>query len=351
VCFSSRIITGMNVSVVMTVLNEGDSLRAVLDSLAAQTRAPDEIVVCDGGSRDNTLAILSEYSACLPLSVIEAPGANIAQGRNAAIRAARSPIIAVTDAGVRCEPAWLERLTQPFMLSPSPPSQTGERAGVRGLHAVAGFFISDPANVFEVALGATILPEAGDVNPLTYLPSSRSVAFLKSAWEAVGGYPEWLDYGEDVVFDIEMRKRFGPFEFAPDALVHFRPRASLWEFARQYYRYARGDGKANLFPRQHTIRYFTYLVVAPLLIYAAITVSAWLWLVGVVAGLAYMRLPLRRIGPKLRALTWPQRLLAVAYIPLIRIMGDVAKMMGYPVGVAWRLTSTNPSTPPPPLDT
>lgn len=315
----------MNVSVIMTVLNESRSLRAVLDSLAAQTRWPDEIVIADGGSRDDTLAILGEYRLRLPLRVVEAPGANIARGRNLAIQAARGEVIAVTDGGVRCEPGWLAALVAPFAQA-SPPE------------AVAGFFVSDPQTVFEIALGATTLPEARDVNPQTYLPSSRSVAFRKTVWEAAGGYPEWIDFCEDVIFDLNVRRQFGPFAFAPEAVVHFRPRPTLRAFTRQYYQYARGDGKADLFPRQHAIRYFAYLVVAPLLAYAAVTVSPWLWLVGAGAGLAYMRLPLRRAWPKLHLPSITDRLAVLLYIPVIRVVGDAAKMIGYPIGVLWRLS-------------
>lgn len=315
----------MKISVIMTVLNEGEAMRAVLDSLAAQTRPADEIVVCDGGSRDNTVNVAREYAVRLPLKLTEVPGANISQGRNAAIRAASGEIIAVTDAGVRCESDWLEKLVVPFTLSNSP-------------RAVAGFFESDPQNIFELALGATTLPEAREINPQTYLPSSRSVAFRKEVWERVGGYPEWLDFCEDVIFDVNVRRDFGPFAFQPAALVHFRPRPSLRAFAKQYYQYARGDGKANLFPRQHFVRYFAYWVAAPLLIYTALTVSAWLWLLGVVAGVAYIRLPLRRAAGKLQKLNWLERLQVLALIPIIRITGDVAKMLGYPVGVWWRIT-------------
>ncbi len=325
----------MKVSVILTVLNEGESIRAALDSLVAQTRPPDEVVIADGGSRDSTLAIIREYGEAgrLPLKVIEVPGANIAQGRNAAIRSARGEVIVSTDAGVRCEPDWLEKLIHPLTPAPSPLPTAGER----GVVAVAGFFRSDPQTVFEMALGATTLPEARDVNPKTFLPSSRSVAFRKSAWEAVGGYPEWLDYCEDVIFDLRLREKFGPFVFVPEAVVHFRPRPNLRALFRQYHRYARGDGKANLFPRQHAIRYMTYLVVAPLLTYAAITVSPWLWLVGVLAGLAYMRLPWRRLWPKLKALSLSDQLKAPVYVLVIRVVGDVAKMVGYPEGVVWRV--------------
>jgi len=48
----------MRVSVVATVLNEADSLPRLLDSLAAQTRLPDEVVICDGGSPDGPLSLL-----------------------------------------------------------------------------------------------------------------------------------------------------------------------------------------------------------------------------------------------------------------------------------------------------
>ncbi len=322
----------MRLSLILTVLNEGDSLRPLLDSLCAQTRPPDEVIVADGGSTDGTVAVLQEYASRLNLRVLAAPGANISQGRNAAIRAASGEVIAVTDAGVTCRPDWLEKLAAPLREPPQSPIPN-----LRSPVAVAGFFASDPRTPFEVALGATVLPEAGEINPASYLPSSRSVAVRKLAWEAVGGYPEWLDFSEDVVFDLALRERFGPFVFVPEARVHFRPRASLPAFFRQYYCYARGDGKAGLFTRLHLIRYFTYCVALPLGVYAALAVSPWLWLAGALAGLAYLRRPLLRLRGKLASLRPCQRWTVLALVPVLRVVGDVAKMAGWPAGVRWRL--------------
>ncbi len=45
----------MKVSVIATVLNEGQAIERLLESLAAQTRPPDEVVIADGGSTDETV--------------------------------------------------------------------------------------------------------------------------------------------------------------------------------------------------------------------------------------------------------------------------------------------------------
>lgn len=314
----------MPISLIITILNEGQHLRPLLDSIAAQTRQPDQIVICDGGSTDDTLAVLAEYTGRLPLQIVVEPSANISRGRNQAIAAATGDVIAATDAGVWLEPDWLQQLVAPF-----------ESPGWHGA-LVAGFFHSAPENTFELALGATTLPLAAEIDPAKFLPSSRSVAYRREAWAAVGGYPEWLDYSEDVLFDLAIRQKFGPFHFVPQAQVHFRPRPNLKAFARQYFNYAMGDGKAGLWPRIHFIRYFTYLVAAPLGLYVALTITPWFWLLGLLAGLAYIRTPIQRLRQQWSDLNWGQRLYALALIPLIRVVGDLAKMAGYPVGVAWR---------------
>lgn len=311
----------MRVSVIITVLNEAASLPGLLDSLAAQTRSPDEIIVCDGGSIDGTVDLL-EAECRLPLRVIRRPGANISQGRNAAIAEATGEIIAATDAGVRLSPQWLERIIAPF----ADPS----------VQVAAGFFCPDPQGVFETAMGATVLPQLCEIVPARFLPSSRSVAFRKSAWAAAGGYPEWLDYCEDLVFDFRLRERFGPFVFVPEALVYFRPRSSLRAFFKQYYYYARGDGKADLWRGRHAIRYLTYLVAVP-----GIALAGWLlhpafWAFYLIAVPGMFWLPWRRLGQLWSGLSPMEKVRAALWVPLIRVTGDVAKMIGYPVGLWWR---------------
>ncbi|MGH2538075.1 MAG: glycosyltransferase [Candidatus Promineifilaceae bacterium] len=318
----------MKVSVILTIKNEAASLPALLESLAAQSRPADEVIVCDGGSADGSAAILSAYRGRLPLRLFKAPGSNISQGRNRAIAAAAGPIIASTDAGVRLTPDWLAELVRPI-----------EEGGAA---AAAGWFRPAPQTDFETVMGATVLPDLADIDPAAFLPSSRSAAFLKSAWQAAGGYPEWLDYGEDLVFDLALRGLYGPFPFAPAAVAHFRPRPSLAAFGRQYYRYARGDGKAGLWPRRHAVRYLTYFFGLPALLAMAARGRLLGWLGLLAAAGLYCRRPAQRLWPLTAG--WPpgRRLAGLALIPVILLVGDLAKMAGYPAGVCWRRTLGRP---------
>ncbi len=318
----------LKVSIICTVLNEGTAIQKLLDSLTRQAHKADEIIFVDGGSTDNTVAILKKYAHKhnLPLKVIVSAGANISQGRNLAIEAAAGPIIASTDAGVQLDDYWLKNLLAPFLSQSPPPA------------VVAGFFVPDTHSAFEVAMGATVLPRVSDISPQTFLPSSRSIAFLKSSWEAAGRYPEWLDFCEDLVFDLRLRKETGTFAFAPDAIVYFRPRSTLQTFFKQYYQYARGDGKADLWRKRHVIRYFTYLVALPLLVILGFTVSMWWWIFGfILAASGMFYTPYKRLWFLWGALSMTQKLQSICWVPIIRITGDIAKMVGYPVGWKWRL--------------
>lgn len=316
-------------ALIATVLNEAGSIPGLLASLADQTVPPDEVVIVDGGSRDDTWAVLESWTSRLPLRLISAPGSNISAGRNQAIASTTCEHIAVTDAGVRLERRWLEHL----------------QADLRDdVDVVSGFFRPDSATTFEVAMGATVLPDVDDITPSGFLPSSRSILLRRAVWEQVGGYPEWLDYCEDLVFDLALRRAGARFAFAPRAVAWFRPRGSLGSFYRQYYLYARGDGKADLWRRRHAIRYATYVAGCALVMRMLTARSGRgrvVPLLALAAGaIAYTARPYARLWPHLATRSADERARALAVVPLVRLVGDVAKMLGYPVGVLWRLKMT-----------
>lgn len=312
----------LRVSLILTVKNEAESIEDLLASIAAQHRAPDEVIVVDGGSSDHTVRILERYRDRLPLTVLEAPGTSISQGRNVALGAATGDVVAVTDGGVRLDPRWLEELLAPF-----------ERASATWPDVVAGFFRADPRSLFETALAATTLPDEAEIAPERFLPSSRSVAFRRSWFTAGVRYPEWLDYCEDLIFDLRLRRAGARFEFRPAAFVWFRPRSRPRAFWRQYYLYARGDGKAGLFARRHLVRYLTYVVLIPAVMARR---DRRLGLLAAVGAAAYMRRPWQRLWRRRGELSPPRLVAALALAPALRLLGDLAKLSGYPVGLVWR---------------
>ena len=313
----------MNVSLICTVRDEEDTIAALLDSVLAQTRRPDEVVINDCGCRDRTMAIVAAYQERLPLRTT-AGGDNIPQGRNTAIRAARGPLIACTDAGLRLAPCWLAEIVAPL-----------ER-GTADL--AAGFFQADPQTPFERVLGAVNYPRLAEIDPGNFLPAGQSLAFTRALWEEVGGFPEDQPYCEDLVLTLRARRQGYRQAFAPAALVHFRPRSSLAALYRQYRNYAYGDGLANLWPRRHALRYGSYAVGLALLFG-----GGWwppLWGALLLAGLAYMAPFYRRLGPVWSRLAPAWRIAALFLVPLIRLVGDGAKMVGYPQGVGERRRRT-----------
>ena len=247
----------MSASVVITTLNEANSIVALLDSLASQTLKPSEIVVVDAGSTDQTLSLIKSWQAAHPAPTIRtlvAKGANRSLARNLGIRKAKSTIIAVTDAGCRADRHWLERLVRP----------------IENLKAdsVAGFYQPTGETPFQQAVAPFVAVMPNQFNPDTYLPSSRSVAFTKDAWRVAGGYPGHLNYCEDLVFARALKSQTR-LAVAPGAIVHWRQVSTLPQFFRQIATYARGDWEADYTPHLLKIisvflRYTIFIFVKPL---------------------------------------------------------------------------------------
>jgi glycosyltransferase involved in cell wall biosynthesis len=307
-------------ALIMTVLNEEASLPTFLNGLMRQSCLPAQIIVTDGGSVDRTLETLKAWKVPrgVDLIVISMPSANISQGRNAAIARCSYNRIVVTDAGTTPDPEWLHDLLAAFD---------------RGADVVSGFFNPTGQTLFEKTLARAVTPLLDEIDPNRFLPSSRSVGFTKRAWASVSGYPEWLDYCEDLVFDLALRATGARFIFVPEAVVTWSARSDLLSFGLQYFRYARGDGKAGLFAYRHAARYIAY-TSGSLLFLKALSQP---WLVAPLAlGFLYYQVKfLRRIledrrqfGRHLPA--------ALALTPALVVFGDVSKMAGYPVGWIWR---------------
>lgn len=99
------------VSIVIPAYNEAARLRACLESIAAQTVAPLEVIVVDNGSTDNTVEIAQSFAF---VRVCHEPRHGIVHARNTGFDAARGDIIGRIDADTRLFPGWVGHVLHYF---------------------------------------------------------------------------------------------------------------------------------------------------------------------------------------------------------------------------------------------
>jgi len=311
------------ISIVIPVRDDRLGLSELLPRLEAQTLAPDEIIVVDGGSVDGTLSALDDFGpAGTTVRTIVAPGVNIAGGRNVGVRAARNEMIACTDAGCLPEDGWLAAL----------------RAGLQDADLASGPVAIDARTSFERVLALTHYPSPDELNGAGVLVSlshrlfgrryvaerapGGSLAFRRDAWRAAGGFPERLYTGEDHAFARAISENGFTVAFVRGAVVHWRPPSSLWGNVCMFYFYCRGDIRSRGRSR-HLLR---------LAAWSGGAAAAWRGgrrsrAAVALGGLAYVALPLRRarrthVSPRL----WWQ-------IPALVALKDLSQLVGAAHGV------------------
>jgi len=289
----------MKVSLICTLKNEEASIKEFLDSLLSQSRPPDEIIIVDGGSTDESVEIIKSYiKKGDPIKLIVKNGVNIAKGRNVAIKNAKYDIIASTDAGCRIDKYWLENLIKSFEVDPS-------------VDVVSGWYEADVITDFEECVAELTYPKLERVvrNSDKFLPSSRSVAYKKESWRKAKGYPEWLYTAEDTLFDLNLKNIGSKIVFAKDAVVYWRPRSNIKDVFRQFYLYSRGNGHAKLY--SNLLTYIPYGLGLVLLLSGFIYTV--LWSLFFACTFYYLLMPTISVYKRLKSKK------AVIWIPIIRV--------------------------------
>ncbi len=231
-------------SVILPVLNEGVFIGETLDQLLAQRYDPSryEILVADGGSTDNTRAIVAGYARRYSrVRLLENEGRLSSAGRNVAVCASRGEIVLLVDFG-HC------RIDDPWHLAEA--ASAFARSGADCLGRPQSLDIRDQTatGALQRAVAAARASRLGH-HPNSHIysdregfvpPQSVAVAYRRSVFETVGLFDEGFDACEDVEFNHRAARAGLRCYFTPRVRVFYHPRATLAGLFRQMSRYGKG---------------------------------------------------------------------------------------------------------------
>jgi len=109
----------LTISVIIVTLNRASMLEGALFSLVQQTRLPEEVIVVDNNSSDNTGEIVANFKGRLNIKYILETKKGIPISRNTGVENASGDIIVFTDDDCVVDKEWLHYLVLPFLRDPS----------------------------------------------------------------------------------------------------------------------------------------------------------------------------------------------------------------------------------------
>jgi glycosyltransferase involved in cell wall biosynthesis len=214
VCWGSVTIT-----VVVCAYNEARLLSACLHSLRAQTRPPDEILVVNNASTDETGVVARTVPG---VRVIDEPTKGLVVARETARRASHGDVLAYIDADCRAPIWWLERVAARFERPDAPAAVTGpyrfydwDWAG-RALIRLYDVVVAPPTHaIVHHALGIGAILYGGNF------------AVSRDALTMIGGFDRSIEFhGEDT----NLGRRLTPI-----GRVDIAGECWVWTSARRYH--------------------------------------------------------------------------------------------------------------------
>jgi glycosyltransferase involved in cell wall biosynthesis len=221
-------------SVIIACRDAQDVLGVQLAALARQeSPVPWEVLICDNGSTDRTVALAETWADRLPLRVVDASGiAGAGPARNAGVQEARGQWLAFCDADDEVGEGWLVAVCTALAEHPF----------------VAGRFEGTRLNSART-LRSRQLDQQSDLqrsSPAVGLPhaGAGNLAMHRSVFLEVGGFDPAVRYLQDTDLCWRVQLAGYPLVFVPEMEVHVRLRSTLRTMYRQGRNY--GASQASL---------------------------------------------------------------------------------------------------------
>jgi succinoglycan biosynthesis protein ExoA len=268
----SETTTGADVLIVIPSLNEEAHIESVIASLQADRRCSEAlIVVSDGGSSDQTVAIVERIGSTDPrvrvLTTVK-----------------RLSIGASVNRAVECfghGRAWLVRLDAHAGYPRDYASRLIAKAIETGAMSVVTPMCTRGDTCFQRAAAAaqnSFLGTGGSAHRLLnrggWVEHGHHAIFDLERFRKLGGYDD--EFNEDAEFDRRLVKSGGRIWLADDLVITYFPRSNTISLFRQYVNY--GRGRARTFVRhggRKRMRHFILPSIAPIVILVFLSPLYW----------------------------------------------------------------------------
>lgn len=224
-----------SISVLVPAYNEEQNLAATLESIMQNTRLPDEIIVVNDASRDNTHEVIESVRKKYPdimriLIFLENKGK--ASALNAALREARGDVFLAIDGDTILDRRAIDYITRPFV-----DEQVGGVAGkvtVARPHNILTLFQS-----IEYEIAQNVEKTAFDTMGIISVIPGALGAWRRLAARSVGGYgTDTLVEDQDITIAILRAEHRITYE--AQALAYTEAPSSLSSFLKQRFRWTYG---------------------------------------------------------------------------------------------------------------
>ncbi len=217
-----------SIAVVIPAYNRELYICEALDSVIAQTRLPEQIVVVDDGSSDDTTEVVLQWKHKYPgeLNLLHQSNRGVSAARNTGIRHSTADLIAFLDADDLLSTHHLARLEVAFKYYPELLLCFGNTVHFDAQDILKGSSFSgtgiDDVDYYECVDGLRLMKGSVYSSLLkgNYVSPSASLV-ARSALERAGLFDEDIRNAEDR--DLFLRlSRIGPFAYYPYVLAYKR---------------------------------------------------------------------------------------------------------------------------------
>lgn len=216
------------IAVTVALFNEEKNIKNLIESLLNQTRTPDEIILVDDGSIDNTFNILNNYFKKYSniLKIFRIKNSGPAYARNIAWKNSLSKICLFTDGDCIPKKDWIEKIEKTFQNNISIAAVAGRYKTLNSYNLLANF------------IGEEIAWKYKNVRGVVDVHGTYSLAVRKDILKEVNGFNESYKKpsGEDWDLTYKISSKY-KIIYNPDVIVgHFHPEKFLPYLINQFNR-------------------------------------------------------------------------------------------------------------------